>query len=109
MDDINVIDRFMDTFVRYIESGFGLLEGEMAFLTTVIVAIDITLAGLFWALSEDHNVIGRLIRKVLYVGAFALILNNFGLLAGIIFESFAGLGLEASASNLDPADLLRPG
>lgn len=109
MRDINVIDRFMDTFVRYIESGFGLLEGEVAFLTTVIVSIDIALAGLFWAFSEDRNVIGRLLRKVLYVGAFALILNNFSLLAGIVFESFAGLGLEASASSLDPEDLLRPG
>lgn len=109
MDDLNIIDGFMDTFVRYIESGFGLLEGEVAFLTTIIVTIDITLAGLFWALSEDHNVIGRLLRKVLYVGAFALILNNFGLLADIIFESFAGLGLTATGSSLDPEDLLRPG
>ncbi len=109
MGDINVIDRFTATFVQYIESGFGLLTGEVAFLTTILVAIDITLAGLFWAFAEDHNVIGRLIRKVLYVGAFALILNNFSLLAGIIFDSFAGLGLEATNNTLNAGDLLRPG
>lgn len=109
MGDINVIDRFTETFVQYIESGFGLLTGEVAFLTTILVAIDITLAGLFWAFAEDHNVIGRLIRKVLYVGAFALILNNFSLLADIIFDSFAGLGLEATNNTLNAEDLLRPG
>ena len=54
----------------------------MAFLTTVLVAIDITLAGLFWALAEDRQVIPALIRKVLYVGAFALIINNFQALSG---------------------------
>src|SRR5690606_41048153 len=51
----------------------------------------------------------RLIRKTLFVGSFALLLNNWQLLADIIFRSFAGLGLMASASNLAAADLLRPG
>jgi type IV secretion system protein TrbL len=31
-------------------SGFGLLAGDVAFLTSVLVALDITLAGLFWAM-----------------------------------------------------------
>ena len=52
--------------------GFGLLSGDVAFLTTVLVAIDITLAGLFWAMHGDENVPVQLIRKVLYVGFFAL-------------------------------------
>ncbi|NOT40767.1 MAG: P-type conjugative transfer protein TrbL, partial [Alphaproteobacteria bacterium] len=49
MNNVNVIDRFLDTFIRYIDSGFGLLAGEVAFLTSILVAIDITLAGLSWA------------------------------------------------------------
>ena len=36
MDDLNVIDQFMDTFVRYIDSGFGLLGPDVGFLTTVL-------------------------------------------------------------------------
>ena len=31
MNDIGVIDRFLDVFSRYIDSGFGLLQGEVAF------------------------------------------------------------------------------
>ncbi len=34
MNDLNVIDQFMQTFIRYIDGGFGLLGGDVAFLTT---------------------------------------------------------------------------
>src|SRR5882724_7232834 len=74
--------------------GFGLLNGDVAFLTTTLIGIDITLAGLFWALDGEANIFGRLINKVLCVGAFALILNSFSTLAEIIYRSFAGLGLQ---------------
>jgi type IV secretion system protein TrbL len=94
---------------RYIDSGFGLLSGDVAFLTTVLVAIDITLAGLFWALMGEDNVPAQLIRKVLYVGFFALLIGNFKSLADIVFQSFAGLGLKASGTALTASDLMRPG
>ncbi|HXI88265.1 MAG TPA: P-type conjugative transfer protein TrbL, partial [Parvularculaceae bacterium] len=109
MDDLNVIDQFTDTFVRYIDSGFGLLAPDVAFLTTILIGIDITLAGLFWALADDKAVIPALIRKVLYVGAFAFILNNFAFLANVIFNSFASLGLKATGAPISAADLMRPG
>ncbi|MGE0517198.1 MAG: P-type conjugative transfer protein TrbL, partial [Hyphomicrobiaceae bacterium] len=44
MDDLAIIDQFTATFSRYIDSGFGLLAGDVAFLTSILVAIDITLA-----------------------------------------------------------------
>jgi len=113
MNDVAVIDRFLDVFSRYIDSGFGLLHGEVAFLTATLVVIDMTLAGLFWAMShaagQGDDVIARLIRKVLYVGAFAFIIGNFNQLAGVLFRSFAGLGLLASGSSLTQAQFLQPG
>ena len=82
MDNLSVIDHFLDTFSRYIDSGFGLLQPEVAYLSTTLVAIDITLAGLFWAMGGTDDVLGRLVKKVLYVGAFAYIIGNFNVLAG---------------------------
>ena len=76
MNDLSVIDRFLDTFSRYIDSGFGLLQPEIAYLSTTLVAIDITLAGLFWAMAGEE-VMPRLVKKILYVGAFAFIITNF--------------------------------
>ncbi|MCW3523256.1 P-type conjugative transfer protein TrbL [Burkholderia cenocepacia] len=113
MNDVTVIDRFLDTFSRYIDSGFGLLHGEVAFLTATLIVIDMTIAGLFWAMGhavgQGEDVIAKLIRKVLYVGAFAYIIGNFNTLAGILFRSFAGLGLTASGSTLSMDNFLHPG
>ncbi|KCZ48496.1 P-type conjugative transfer protein TrbL [Hyphomonas sp. CY54-11-8] len=109
MDDLSVIDSFLATFSLYIDSGFGLLSGDVAYLTSFLIAIDITLAGLFWAMSDNTNVIAQLLKKVLYVGFFAFIIGNFALLSGIVFESFAELGLRAGGSTMTAADLMRPG
>jgi type IV secretion system protein TrbL len=109
VDDLNVIDQFMEAFIAYIDSGFGLLGGDVGFLTTVLIGIDITLAGLFWALGGEDDVIGRFLKKILYVGVFALILNSFSALSEIIFRSFAGLGLTAGGGAITAQDLLMPG
>ncbi|UYY57008.1 P-type conjugative transfer protein TrbL [Sphingomonas sp. S2-65] len=109
MNDLNVIDRFMADFIRYIDSGFGLLGPDVGFLTSVLIGIDITLAGLFWAMGGEDDIIGRFLKKILYIGAFALILNRFSSLADIIFRSFAQAGLTAGGGALAADDLLRPG
>ena len=109
MNDLNVIDQFMQAFITYIDSGFGLLGGDVSFLSRTLIALDITLAGLFWALGGEDNVLGRLIRKILYIGAFAFILNSFSTLADIIFRSFAQAGLTAGGGGMAAADLLKPG
>jgi len=109
MGGTGVIDRFLEVFTSYIDSGFGLLNSEVAFLSSTLVAIDITLAGLFWALASDEDVIARLIRKTLYVGFFAFLIGNFNTLAKVIFNSFAGLGLKAAGSGLSADQFVQPG
>ncbi|OZB12709.1 MAG: P-type conjugative transfer protein TrbL [Hyphomonas sp. 34-62-18] len=109
MEEMDVIDRFLATFIAYIDSGFGLLAGDVAYLTSTLIVLDITLAGLFWALSENADVIAGLIKKVLYVGFFAFLLGNFAFLSQVIFDSFAGLGLTAGSSLITAEDLMRPG
>src|SRR6266404_4311708 len=109
MGGTGVIDRFLEVFTSYIDSGFGLLGGEVAFLSSTLVAIDITLAGLFWALTSEEDVIARLVRKTLYVGFFAFLIGNFNTLAKVIFNSFAGLGLKAAGSGLSADQFVQPG
>lgn len=109
MNDLNIIDQFLAVFITYIDSGFGLLGGDVSFLSRTLIALDITLAGLFWALGGEDNVLGRLIRKILYIGAFAFILNSFSTLSDIIFRSFAQAGLTAGGGTITADDLLKPG
>lgn len=106
---MDVIDTFLATFITYIDTGFGLLSGDVAYLTTTLIVIDITLAGLFWALSQNSDVIAGLLKKILYVGFFALVIGNFSFLTTVVFDSFARLGLVASGSGMTQDDLLRPG
>ncbi|KRE89446.1 conjugal transfer protein TrbL [Frateuria sp. Soil773] len=108
MNDLSVIDQFLAVFSRYIDSGFGLLHGEVAYLSATLIVIDMTLAGLFWAMGGE-DVLAKLIRKTLYIGAFAYIIGNFNTLAGIVFRSFVGLGLLASGSSVSIGDFLQPG
>ncbi|MDU6376130.1 MAG: P-type conjugative transfer protein TrbL [Bradyrhizobium sp.] len=109
MAGTGIIDQFLETFTRSIDSGFGLLGGEVNYLASTLVAIDITLAALFWAWGGEDDVIARLVKKTLFVGAFAFLISNWNNLARIVFESFAGLGLKASGSALSVGELLRPG
>src|SRR3546814_17324220 len=97
----------MQAFIRYIDSGFGLLGGDVHFLTTVLIGIDITLAGLFWAMGGEDDIIGRFLQKIHFVGAFAFILGSFLTLADHIFRFFGVLGLTAGGGGMNGADSLR--
>lgn len=109
MADLSVIDRFTETFSHYIDSGFGLLSGDVSFLSSTLIGIDLTLAGLAWAMRADDHMMVTLAKKVLYVGAFAFIIGNFKSLADVVFASFSSIGLKASGGSLSAADLARPG
>src|SRR6185312_6168212 len=109
MTDLNVVDQFMQTFIHYIDSGFGLLSGDVGWLSTILITLDIILAGLFWAMDGEAHVFYRLVKKVLYVGFFALLINNFQSLSQVVFDSFSTLGIDATNSGFTAADMLRPG
>jgi type IV secretion system protein TrbL len=107
-DDIAVIDRFLDIFSRYIDSGFGLIAGDVGFLVKVFIGIGAVLVALAWAAEEDE-VLQAFARKVPYVGFFAFILNNWNTLAQAIFNSFAALGLKSGGLVIELRRFLRSG
>ena len=109
MGGTGVIDNFLGVFTTYIDSGFGLLGGEVAFIATTLIVIDVTLAALFWSWGADEDIMARLVKKTLFVGVFAYLIGNWNSLAEIVFESFAGLGLKGSGTSFSAADLMRPG
>ncbi|MDB5581668.1 MAG: trbL [Bradyrhizobium sp.] len=108
MEGTGVIDRFLDLFSRYIDSGFGLIHGEVGFLASSLIVIDVTLAFLFWTWGEGEDIVARLVRKTIHVGFFAFLIANWNGLAKIIYLSFSGIGLKAAGSG-GADDLLHPG
>ncbi len=109
MNNTGVIDQFLNVFTQYIDSGFGLVGGDVRWLSTTLIAIDMTLAGLFWAMAGEEDILARLIKKTLYVGFFAFLIGNFNSLCKVVYQSFSGLGLEAVGSTLSAQTLLQPG
>lgn len=104
-----IIDNFLTVFTTYISSGFGLLGSEVGFLSSTLIAIDVTLAALFWTWGGDEDILQRLVRKTLYIGFFAFVIGNFSSLSTILFASFAGLGLKASGSSMALSTFMQPG
>ncbi len=51
-------------------------------------------------MAPDEDVLARLIKKTLYIGVFAFIIGNYNNLAQIIFNCFAGLGIEAGGGTM---------
>ncbi len=109
MNDFSAIDGFLATFITYIDSGFGLIAGDVTSLVAILIVIDVTLAALFWAWGANTDILQSLVKKTLYVGAFAFIFGNFAMLSTIVFDSFARLGLNASAAGFGPETLMQPG
>jgi type IV secretion system protein TrbL len=107
--DLNVIDRLLAAYSAYIDSGFGLVRPQVGALSNILIALDVTLAALWWLHERDDNVLGRLVKKVLYIGAFAFILGNFQALSDAVFRSFSALGLTAGGGGVSAEDLMRPG
>src|SRR5438445_697606 len=98
MNNTGVINQFLNVFTQYIDSGFGLVGGDVRWLSTTLIAIDMTLAGLFWAMAGEEDILARLIKKTLYVGFFAFVIGNFNSLCKVVYQRFSGLGLEALGS-----------
>ena len=71
-------------FSRYIDSGFGLLGGEVRFSRPHWWSSTSRWRGLFWAWGRRDDVLARLVKKViLYVGRSPTSSGNFNQLAGI--------------------------
>src|ERR1700751_214261 len=108
MNNTGVIDQFLNVFTQYIESGFGLVGGDVRRLSTTLIAIDMTLAGLFWAMAGEEDILARRIKK-LYVGFFAFVIGKFNSLCKVVNDIFSGLGVGAPGSTLSAQTLLHPG
>jgi type IV secretion system protein TrbL len=106
--DATVVNSFLDQFLGIIDSGFGLIQGDVAYVLNALIVISITLAGIQWALAQEAPM-APFFRKVLFIGFFAFLINNWNLIAGTINQSGAMLGLQAGGSQLTLGDLHNPG
>src|SRR5688572_8357621 len=101
------VNSFLDRFLGLADRGFGLIHGDVAFVLNALIVISVTLAGAMWALKAEAPM-APFFRKVLFVGLFAYLVNNWNAVAGAINQSGAALGLKAGGSGMSLADLHDP-
>lgn len=106
--DPTAINSFLDQFIAMADSGFGLIQGDVNFVLNSLIVISITLAGAQWALIGEAPM-APFFRKVLFVGLFAFLLNNWNGLVTAVNQSGAMLGLKAGGGAMSLADLHNPG
>lgn len=101
------VNSFLDRFLGLADRGFGLIQGDIAFVLNALIVVSVTLAGAMWALKAEAP-IAPFFRKVLFVGLFAFLVNNWNAIAGAINQSGAALGLKAGGSGMSLAQLHDP-
>ena len=106
--DPTTVNSFLDRFLAVADSGFGLIAGDIRYVLNALIVISITLAGAQWALAQEAPM-AAFFRKVLFVGFFAFLINNWQAIAGAINQSGAMLGLRAGGDGVSMADLHNPG
>ena len=105
MDTINLI---LNQYLQTINTAFGLIKGHVFWLLNVLIILNIVLSAVFWALSDDQ-VMAKLARKIIYIGFFAWLVQNWQSLTDTIAQSFMYLGFEAGGVGFPQVYLLNPG
>jgi len=108
MDEGNVLNDVLQRTLDFVDRGFGLIQGDVYWLFGALLVINLTLAGLTWATSDD-DVLLALARRVFYLGFFAWLVLNWPALVDTVGDSFVRLGLKAGDATALERDFYNPG
>lgn len=108
MNEGNVLNDVLQRTLDFVDRGFGLIQGEVYWLFAALLVINLTMAGLTWATSQD-DVLVALSRRVLYIGFFVWLVLNWPLLIDTVGEGFVRLGFKAGNAPGLYADFYNPG
>ncbi len=102
-------NELMVVFSNTISAGFDALQGSVNGVFGLLIALVVALTGIQWALSPNREVLASGFGKVLLIGAFAWLINDWQRLSETIYAGFIELGLTAGGGSLSQADFLNPG
>lgn len=99
----------MVVFSNTISAGFDTLSSAVNGVFALMIALVVALTGVQWALSPDRDALASGFGKVLLIGFFAYLINDWQGLSQTLWEGFIELGLAAGGGGLTKADFLNPG
>lgn len=102
-------NELMVIFSNTITAGFDALTGAVNGVFGLMIVLVVALTGIQWALSPQREMLAAGFGKVLLIGAFAWLINDWQALSETIYAGFLELGLMAGGGTLSRADFLNPG
>jgi type IV secretion system protein TrbL len=99
----------MVVFSNTVSAGFDALTGAVDGAFGLMIALVVALTGIQWALSSNRDVLAAGFGKVLLIGAFAYVINDWQGLSQTLWNGFVDLGLAAGGGGLSRAQFLNPG
>ena len=102
-------NELMAVFSNTVSAGFSALQGPVNGVFGLMIVLVVALTGIQWALSSNREVLASGFGKVLLIGAFAWLINDWQALSETIYAGFLELGLTAGGGGLSRADFLNPG
>lgn len=99
----------MTVFSNTVSAGFDALSGAVNGVFALMIALVVALTGIQWALSANREVLASGFGKVLLIGFFAYVINDWQALSQTLFSGFIQLGLAAGGGSLSQGDFLNPG
>ncbi len=99
----------MAVFSNTVTSGFAALAGPVNGIFGLMIALVVALTGIQWAISSNRDALAGAFSKILLIGTFAYIINDWQGLSETIFAGFLQLGLTAGGGSISSAEFLNPG
>ncbi|WP_298748168.1 type IV secretion system protein, partial [uncultured Brevundimonas sp.] len=102
-------NELMVVFSDTISAGFDALQGSVNGVFGLLIVLVVALTGIQWALSSNREVLASGFGKVLLIGAFAWLINDWQRLSETLYAGFLELGLTAGGGSLSRQEFLNPG
>lgn len=102
-------NELMVVFSNTVTAGFDALSGSVNGVFGLLIVLVVALTGIQWALSSNREVLASGFGKVLLIGAFAWLINDWQALSETIYAGFLELGLTAGGGSLSREEFLNPG
>jgi type IV secretion system protein TrbL len=99
----------MSVFSNNVTAGFAALAGPVNGIFGLMIALVVALTGIQWAVSSNRDALASAFSKILLIGAFAYIINDWQGLSETIFAGFMQIGLQAGGGAIGAGDFLNPG
>ncbi len=98
--DVGILTALFNAFVGVFATGAGRIMPEATRLLLMLGAIELTLAGIYWALRGDGLIVG-LMQKILLIGGIGFIVTTWRVLINQVLNGFIWTGM--TAGNMAPA------